>query len=154
MILARLASVSRYQYFKLTRDCYRYLSVSRYWDQSRFIVKYCYRILLECLSGSSSLKGMKVYFPQNIDLHGITLELKLVWQLYQHKMAILSKRILFCVTHFSNFNQKKLFVDSANLKKYINYSKKRQIVKENSNLVYIIHVLFWFHTFFQKNKIV
>ena len=44
-------------------------------------------------------------------------------------MAILSKRILFCVTHFSNFNQKKLFVDSANLKKYINYSKKRQIGK-------------------------
>ena len=102
--------------------------------------------------GSSSLKGMKVYFPPNIDLHGITLELKLVWQLYQHKMAILSKRILFCVTHFSNFNQKKLFVDSANLKKYINYSKKRQIVKENSNLVYIIHILFWFHTFFSEKQ--
>ena len=67
-------------------------------------------------------------------------------------MAILSKRILFCVTHFSNFNQKKLFVDSANLKKYINYSKKRQIVKENSNLVYIIHILFWFHTFFSEKQ--
>ena len=71
-------------------------------------------------------------------------------------MAILSKRILFCATHFSNFNQKKLFVDSANLKKYINYSKKRQIVKENSNLVYYIHILFWFHTFFleKQNSIV
>ena len=103
-------------------------------------------------SGSSSLKGMKVYFPQNIDLHGITLKLKLVWQLYQHKMAILSKRILFCATHFSNFNQKKLFVDSANLKKYINYSKKRQIVKENSNLVYYTYFILVSHFFSEKQN--